>query len=252
MTPRQPRDDLVAVQVPIPAPRLAGGDEGDSIRESVRCRVALLGFGTVGSAVARRLLAAEPGTPSNIQLTHIFDRRAGEKRASLRADAVVWTSSIDEVLHSDVDIVVEAIGGVEPAAGWIARGAARGKVGGHRQQAGDRAPWRRAADARRRQGRQLRFEAAVGGAMPIVRAVGEGLAGDRITRLVAILNGTTNAVLSRMDATGCSLDAALRDARARGYAEADPVRRSRRPRRARQAGDSLRAGLRAARRPGAD
>jgi homoserine dehydrogenase len=73
-----------------------------------------------------------------------------------------------------------------------------------------------------RQGRQMRFEAAVGGAMPIVRAVGEGLAGDRITRLVAILNGTTNAVLSRMDETGCTLDAALRDARDRGYAEADP------------------------------
>ena len=56
-----------------------------------------------------------------------------------------------------------------------------------------------------RQGRQLRFEAAVGGAMPIVRAIGDGLAGDRITRIVAILNGTTNAVLSRMEATGCSL-----------------------------------------------
>jgi homoserine dehydrogenase len=57
--------------------------------------------------------------------------------------------------------------------------------------------------------------------MPIVRALGEGLAGERITRLVAILNGTTNAVLSQMDATGCALDAALADARGRGYAEAD-------------------------------
>jgi homoserine dehydrogenase len=58
--------------------------------------------------------------------------------------------------------------------------------------------------------------------MPIVRAVGDGLAGDRVTRIVAILNGTTNAVLSRMEATGCSLDEAVGDARARGYAEADP------------------------------
>jgi homoserine dehydrogenase len=73
-----------------------------------------------------------------------------------------------------------------------------------------------------RQGRQLRFEAAVGGAMPIVRAIGEGLAGDRITRLVAILNGTTNALLSQMEATGCTMEAAIGDARARGYAEADP------------------------------
>jgi homoserine dehydrogenase len=74
-----------------------------------------------------------------------------------------------------------------------------------------------------RQGRQLRFEAAVGGAMPIVRAIGDGLAGDRITRIVAILNGTTNAVLSRMETTGCSIESALGEARARGYAEADPA-----------------------------
>src|SRR6185295_17462995 len=74
-----------------------------------------------------------------------------------------------------------------------------------------------------RQGRQLRFEAAVGGAMPIVRTGGDGLSGDRITRIVAILNGTTNAVLSRMDRTGCTLADAVTDAQARGYAEADPA-----------------------------
>jgi homoserine dehydrogenase len=73
-----------------------------------------------------------------------------------------------------------------------------------------------------RQGRQLRFEAAIGGAMPIVRAVADGLAGDRLTRIVAILNGTTNAVLSQMDATRCSIDDAVRDAQRRGFAEQDP------------------------------
>jgi homoserine dehydrogenase len=78
--------------------------------------------------------------------------------------------------------------------------------------------WRHAA----RQGRQLRFEAAVGGAMPIVRAIADGLAGDRLTRIVAILNGTTNAVLSRIESTGCSLAEAVAHAQACGYAEADP------------------------------
>jgi len=73
------------------------------------------------------------------------------------------------------------------------------------------------------QGRQLRFEAAVGGAMPIVRAIGDGLAGDRIVAIDAILNGTTNAVFTAIDATGCSLDAAVRAAQSRGYAEADPA-----------------------------
>ncbi len=189
---------------------------------SSRCRVALLGFGTVGAAVARRLTAPASGAPSNIQLTHIVDRRAAEKRASLPADGVVWTTSVDEALHSGADVVVEAIGGVEPAAGWIRAALLAGKsvVTANKQVVARHGEslLRLAA----RQGRQLRFEAAVGGAMPIVRAIGEGLAGDRITRVVAILNGTTNAVLSQMEATGCTLDEAVRDARARGYAEADP------------------------------
>jgi homoserine dehydrogenase len=188
---------------------------------SSRCRVALLGFGTVGSAVARRLTAPD-GAPSNIQLTHIVDRRFVEKRATLRADGITWTTSVDEALQSDADVIVEAIGGVEPATGWIRAALLAGKsvVTSNKQVVARHGASLLTLAAR--QGRQLRFEAAVGGAMPIVRAIGEGLAGDRITRLVAILNGTTNAVLSQMEATGCPLDAAVRDARARGYAEADP------------------------------
>jgi homoserine dehydrogenase len=87
--------------VPIPAPRRAGGDEGDRIRES--------------------------GAPSNLQLTRISDRRAGEKRALLRADGVACTSSIDEALQSGADAIVEAIGGVEPAADWIRTARLAGK-----------------------------------------------------------------------------------------------------------------------------
>jgi len=187
---------------------------------SSRCRVALLGFGTVGSAVARRFLSSEPFL-SKIHLTHILDRRVGEKRASLRAESVAWTSSIDDVLHSDVDVVVEAIGGLAPAADWIRAALLAGKsvVTANKQVIA-----RHGADLQTlaaRQGRQLRFEGAVGGAMPIVRAIGDGLAGDRITRIVAILNGTTNAVLSRIEAGGCAMDEAVREARDRGYAEAD-------------------------------
>jgi homoserine dehydrogenase len=185
-----------------------------------RCRIAILGFGTVGSAVARRLTGLR--APLGLELTHIFDRRAHEKSEALPASRITWTTSIDEVLASDADVVVETVGGVEPAADWIRAVLAAGKsvVTANKQVvARNGAALLALAE---RQGRQLRFEAAVGGAMPIVRAVGEGLAGDRITRIVAILNGTTNAVLSRMEATGCSLDDAVVDARARGYAEADP------------------------------
>jgi homoserine dehydrogenase len=186
------------------------------------CRVALLGFGTVGSAVARRLNAADSSALAHVQLTHIFDRRPDDKARAAALRDVVWTSRIDEVLHSDADVVVEAIGGIEPAAGWIRAALAAGKsvVTANKQVIARHGAPLVAFAAR--QGRQIRFEAAVGGAMPIVSAVGDGLAGDRITAIDAILNGTTSAVLSDIETTGCPIERAIRAAQARGYAEADP------------------------------
>jgi len=184
-------------------------------------RIGILGFGTVGSAIARRLTG--PNAVPGLQLTHICDRRAAEKRSRLAVDApITWTNSVDAVLRSPVDIVVEAIGGLDPAADWIRAALAAGKsvVTANKHVIARDGHQLLALAAR--QGRQLRFEAAVGGAMPIVRAIGDGLAGDRLHRIVAILNGTTNAVLSRIDATGCPLADALAEAQACGLAEADP------------------------------
>src|SRR5437868_1860978 len=201
-------------------------------RSSQSCRIALLGFGTVGAAIAARLAGDDP--VDGLELTHILDRRAFAKRDTLaqahdangrrlRAAPIEWTTRVDDVLGSDADVVVEAIGGVEPAGEWIRAALAAGKsvVTANKQVIAYHGP--SLLTLAERQGRQLRFEAAVGGAMPIVRAISDGLAGDRLTRIVAVLNGTTNAVFSRMEATGCSLEEALSDARARGYAEADPA-----------------------------
>jgi len=186
-----------------------------------RCRIALLGFGHVGSAVARRL--GTPDAVPGLELTHIFDRRAALKRhAHPELSSLVWTQSFDDVLRSDADIVVELVGGIEPAASWIDAALAAGKSVVTANKQAIAREGERLLQVAARQGRHLRFEAAVGGAMPIVRAIGDGLAGDRITRIEAILNGTTNAVLSRMDRTRCSLGEALDEARALGYAEADP------------------------------
>jgi homoserine dehydrogenase len=197
----------------------SGNSPGD--REA-RCHVGLLGFGTVGAAVARRLTS--PDSIPHLTLTSICDRRAREKRAreSEPLANLTWTDRFEDLIASDVDIVVEAVSGAEPAVDYVRGALLAGKsvvTASKQVMAHQGAALLTLAE---RQGRQLRFEASVGGAMPIVRAVGEGLSGDRITRIDAILNGTSNAVLSRMDLLGCSLDEAIADACARGYAETDP------------------------------
>jgi len=179
----------------------------------------------VGSAVARRLAGAAAGP---LELTHIFDRRAALKRGafdgiSSSPPSIIWTNRIDDLLTSDVDVVIEALGGVDDAVAWMEASLLSGKsvVTSNKQAIAHHGPELQRLAAR--QGRQIRFEAAVGGAMPIVRTLGEALAGDRVRRITAILNGTTNAVLSQMEARRCSMEEALADARARGYAEADPA-----------------------------
>jgi homoserine dehydrogenase len=204
--------------VPLNSFQTSGNSPGEG-----RCRVAILGFGTVGSAVARRLTG--PDSPPLLQLTHICDRRAREKRArqpEALAGRLAWTDRFDDLLAADVDIIVEAVGGAEPAKDYVRGALLAGKsvVSANKQVIAHHGPALLALAER--QGRQLRYEAAVGGAMPIVRALGEGMAGDRVIRIECILNGTTNAVLSNMDASGCTIDEAVADACARGYAEADP------------------------------
>jgi homoserine dehydrogenase len=183
------------------------------------CRVALAGCGTVGSAVARRLLEAPP---PGLGLSHICDRRARVKRAVLPTADLIWTDRFDDLLRSDADIVVELVGGVDPAAEWIRAALAAGKsvVTANKQVIARHGPaLLRFAE---RQGRQLRFEGAVGGAMPIVRAIGEGLSAAGVERITGILNGTCNAVLSGLEAGAGSFDDALAEARAAGFAESDP------------------------------
>jgi homoserine dehydrogenase len=190
---------------------------------SARCRVGILGFGTIGSAIARRLTA--PDTPPGLQLSHICDRRAREKRArepEFDEAGVAWLDRFEDLVSSDADIIVEAVGVAEPAADHVRGALLAGKsvVTANRQVMAHHGP--ALLTLAERQGRQLRFEAAVGGAMPIVRAIGDGLAGERLVKIEAILNGAANAVLSAMDETGCAMDAAVAEACARGYAEADP------------------------------
>ena len=197
----------------------SGNSPGD---RDTRCRVGLLGFGPIGSTVARRLTGPDP--IPQLKLTHIADRFARDKRARQPEPvaSVAWTDRFDDLLASDVDIVIEAVSGGEPAADYIRAALLAGKsvvTASKRVMAHQGSKLLMLAE---RQGRQLRYEAAVGGAMPIVRVLGSSLLGDRVTAIAAILNATSNAVLSRMESTGCDIDEAIAAACASGYAEVDP------------------------------
>ena len=183
------------------------------------CTVGIAGFGTVGQAVARILASgAHPG----VRLTHVCNRDVARKRVDWAGTEVVWTDSFQTLIDSPVDVIIELIGGQDPARTWIEQALAAGKsvVTANKQVMADSGPalLREAG----RQGRHLLFEAAVAGGIPILRGLREGLAGDRLRRIQGILNGTCNYILTRMECANLSFEDALSEARRLGYAEADP------------------------------
>jgi homoserine dehydrogenase len=185
-------------------------------------KVAILGFGTVGSSVAKVLAASKfPG----IQLTHIFNRDVEKKRTSEAArkvpSTVVWTQNIDDILKSDVDIVIELIGGLTPIEGWLRKALAAGKsvVTANKQLIA----YRGASLAKHaaKHGVHLVHNAAVAGGVPVIPGILQGLGGDQVLRLSGIVNGTCNYILSRME-SGADYATVLADAQQLGYAEANP------------------------------
>jgi homoserine dehydrogenase len=190
-------------------------------------KVALLGCGTVGAEVVRLLhssaedLAARVGAP--LELAGIAVRRLQKPRDLPVDDALFTTDAAALVARDDVDIVVEVIGGIEPARTLLlsALGAGKGVVTANKALlAEDGATLHAAA---RDAGADLYYEASVAGAIPLLRPLRESLAGDHITRVMGIVNGTTNFVLTRMDEAGMGFAEALDEATALGYAEADPT-----------------------------
>lgn len=188
-------------------------------------RVGMLGFGTVGQAVARALvergqdITRRAGRP--IRLHRIAVRDPQRERPWWPDDALVHTDAVDVVEQGDIDVVLEVMGGEQPALTAVRRAMERRLpvVTANKLVMARHAPSLLAlADER---GVRLLFEAAVGGAIPIIRPIRESLASDRILALGGIVNGTTNFVLTEMEEGGTSLDTALDKARGLGYAEAD-------------------------------
>ena len=202
--------------------RYRGRSRGSVTGSSRPLGVAILGFGTVGRSVARIVC---DGSHPSLRLTHVLNREVKRKRVDVEwmPSGVVWTDDIDTVLASDADIVVELIGGVDPAAGWIRRALEAGKsvVTANKQVIAHHGPELLPVAAEH--GRHLCFEAAVAGGIPIISGVREGLAGDSLVRVLGILNGTCNYILTRMEADHVSFEAALKEAQDLGFAEADPT-----------------------------
>lgn len=185
-----------------------------------RSRVALLGFGTVGQSVARILCSGEF---PHIALTHIFNRQVARKRADWVPASVTWTENVDDVLQSNVDIVIELVGGVRPTFDWVKAALAAGKsvVTANKQLMAHHGA--ELIELARSSGLEVRFEASVAGGIPVLRALQEGLAGDRLVEVRGILNGTCAYILSRMQNERVSFAEVLADAQKAGYAEADPT-----------------------------
>jgi homoserine dehydrogenase len=183
-------------------------------------KVAIVGFGTVGRSVAKVL---STGIHPSLRLTAICNRGVERNRVDWVPAHVHWTDSLDAVIGSDADIVVELMGGLQPAGDLIRRALQAGKsvVTANKQLISLQGV--ELLELARRHKRELLFEASVAGGIPIVRAVREGLAGDRLFRIEGILNGTCNYILSRMDSNGLTFEEALKEAQALGFAEADPT-----------------------------
>ena len=190
-------------------------------------RVALLGCGTVGAEVVRLLhtsgedLTARVGAP--LELAGIAVRRLGKARDLPVPEELFTTDAEALVARDDIDLVVEVIGGIEPARTLILSALKAGKsvvTANKALLAEDGATLHAAAVEG---GADLYYEASVAGAIPLLRPLRESLAGDQITRVTGIVNGTTNFILTRMDESGAGFADALDEATALGYAEADPT-----------------------------
>jgi homoserine dehydrogenase len=190
-------------------------------------RVALLGCGGVGSEVFRLLewqaddLAARIGVP--LEVIGVAVRRPGRARSVAVPVELLTTDALDLVTRPETDIVVEVIGGIEPVRSLLLAAMKNGKsvVSANKALlAEDGAALHQAA---RENGADLYYEAAVAGAIPLLRPLRESLAGDTVRRVLGIVNGTTNYILDRMDTSGAGFSDALEEAQALGYAEPDPT-----------------------------
>jgi len=199
----------------------------DEFSDRPPLRLALLGCGSVGSQVVRLLreqaddLTARIGAP--IELVGVAVRRLEFPREVDVPAGLLTTDAVGLVSSGDVDLVVEVIGGIEPARTLILKAFENGASVVSANKALLAEDGSTLFAAAEKAGRDLYYEAAVAGAIPILRPLRESLAGDKVRRVLGIVNGTTNFILDKMDTSGAGFTEALEEAQELGYAEADPT-----------------------------
>jgi homoserine dehydrogenase len=192
-----------------------------------RIGVGIIGFGTVGTGVARVLLdnaaliRRRVGVP--IELIRIADLDISRDRGIALPPGILTNDAKQVLSDPAIDVVIELIGGYDPAKRVILEAIAAGKHVVTANKALLALHGEEIFEAAARKGVELGFEASVGGGIPVIRALTEGLAGNTIQSIYGIINGTSNYILSRMTREGHSFEAVLKDAQQAGYAEADPT-----------------------------
>ena len=189
-------------------------------------RVAMLGCGVVGSEVARLIIEQAADLRARVgrslELVGIAVRRDDRDRPGI--DPELFTTDAEALVkREDIDLVIELIGGIEPARSLILAALRHGASVVTANKALLAEDGGTLFEAAQRGGADLYFEAAVAGAIPIIRPLRESLVGDEITSVIGIVNGTTNYILDRMDTAGIGFAEALTEAQALGYAESDPT-----------------------------
>ncbi len=203
------------------SPPVQNGNSLFPPREQSSARgVALVGFGTVGRAVAT-ILCERRNENGALRLSHICNRNFERKKQPWVPEGVIWTDDLDTILKSDVDIVIELIGGLHPAEELVRGALLAGKsvVTANKQLIARHGP--DLLQLASENGCQLEFGASVAGGVPVLPALRTGLCGDRLHGIAGILNGTCNYILSRIETARIPFSEALEEAQARGYAEAD-------------------------------
>jgi homoserine dehydrogenase len=194
--------------------------------ESPVVRVGVIGGGFVGAALVQLLCdpsrseALEDAATAAIELVGVAVRDIAKPRPGIGPGLL--TTDVDALIASDLDVLVEVTGGIEPARSYVESALKRGISVVTANKALMAESGTQLAQLAHEHGADLFYEAAVGGAIPILRALRSSLAGERITRVMGIVNGTTNYILTKMTKEGSDYGEALREAQALGYAEADP------------------------------